>query len=279
MQTEITARKKWQFLDGRDLREVIHYKDLLYMLVVRDINVLYKQTILGFAWAIVKPLFQALIFTVIFGYLAGMANKMQGNIPYIVFTFAGLVPWTYFATAITGSTGSLIANTQFLTKVYFPRIIIPLTPILSKMVDFVVSLVALIILILAYGIAIPPTIIYLPIVLILLVLTTFGMGLWLSAMAIQYRDVQQLMQFLVPILMYMAPVVLPLAVFLKMKPWVVTVLSFYPMTGIVEGFRVCMVGGDMPWHILLYGSITTFIILFTGIIFFRAKEDFFADVV
>src|SRR5580704_14889088 len=128
MRIEITARKKWQLLDMRDFRELVHYKDLLYMLVLRDVNVLYKQTVLGFAWAIIKPLFQMIVFTLVFGHLAGMQHDL-GSMPYALFSFTALVPWTYFATAMTASTGSLVANTQFLTKVYFPRLIIPLVPV------------------------------------------------------------------------------------------------------------------------------------------------------
>jgi lipopolysaccharide transport system permease protein len=278
MHLEITARKKWQLFGWRDIVELKQYRDLLYMLVMRDISILYKQTVLGFAWAIIKPLFQMVLFTLIFGKLAGLQDKMVSNVPYAVFSFAALVPWTYFSTALSGATGSLVANSQFLTKVYFPRIIIPLTPAISKLVDFAIAFGVLFLVVLYYGIPLSINLIYLPIMIVLMLMVTFGMGLWLSAMSVQYRDVQQLMQFIMQLLMYAAPIIWPITV-LPNIPWLREVYALYPLVGIIEGFRSAILGTPMPWDLIGIGALSTSIILFTGLIYFRSKEDYFADVV
>lgn len=278
MLIEITPKKRWKLFGLSEIKELWHYGDLLYMLILREISVLYKQTVLGFAWAILKPLFQVLIFTVIFGKLAGLEDKLQGSIPYAVFSFAALVPWTYFSTALSSATGSLIANEQFLTKVYFPRIIIPITPLFSKLVDFAISLVALFILEFAYGVHINSNIVFLPLFIFLMFLAALGLSLWLSALAIQFRDVQQMIQFLLQILLYAAPIIWPLSS-LPNKVWLRTLYGFYPMAGVIEGFRASITGGEIPWLMVGLGTITSVVLFVTGSLYFRSREDFFADIV
>ena len=276
MKIEISRRKRWQLFSLRDLQELNHYRDLLLTLVMRDVNVLYKQTVLGFAWAIIKPAFQMVVFTVVFGHLAGM-QKDIGGMPYAIWSFAALVPWTYFATAMTASTGSLVSNTQFLTKVYFPRVIIPLVPIISKLVDFCIAFLVLIPMMIYYHVMPNANLVFLPLLILQMMVIAFGIGLWLSAMAIQYRDVQQLMQFLVQILMYAAPIIWPIS-YLNNHQTIRTIIAFYPMTGVVEGFRACLLGGPMPWDLIGCGAITGLVILVGGLAYFRNKEDVFADV-
>jgi lipopolysaccharide transport system permease protein len=278
MALEITARKKWQLFGLSDIIELCHYKDLLYRLVRRDVNILYRQTVLGFAWAIIKPLVQMILFTLVFGKFVGLDKLVGAGVPYPVFSFAALVPWTYFSTAMSGSSASLIANSQFLTKVYFPRIIIPLTPTISKLVDFSIAFIVLMLLSLYYHLPLNASLIFIPVLVGIMLMLTFGMGLWLSAMSVQYRDVQQLMQFVVQLLMYAAPVIWPMSV-LPNIPWLKEIYALYPMVGIIEGFRAALLGTPMPWEYILIGAGSSFIILFTGLIYFRAKEDYFADVV
>ncbi len=277
MITKINPRKGWHFFTAEDLRELLQYKDLLYMLVGREVSVLYKQTVLGFAWAIFRPVVQMVIFTVIFGKLVNMQSMIGTDVPYAVFSFTALVPWTYFAVALNSSTGSLIGNQQFITKVYFPRIIIPITPILSKLLDFVIAFVVLVVMLFAYGIVPNYQIVFLPLLVLLMMMTALGMSLWLSALAIQYRDVSQFMQFFAQLLMYAAPVIWPITLVPEGYRFV---YGFYPMAGVIEGFRASLIGQSaMPWDMIGAGFITATILMITGILYFRSRENIFADVV
>jgi lipopolysaccharide transport system permease protein len=277
MITKINPRKGWHFFTAEDLRELMQYKDLLYMLVGREVSVLYKQTVLGFAWAIFRPLVQMVIFTVIFGKLVNMQSMIGTGIPYAVFSFTALVPWTYFAVALNSSTGSLIGNQQFFTKVYFPRIIIPITPIISKLLDFAIAFIILIVMLFAYGIVPNYQIVFLPLLVLLMMMTALGMSLWLSALAIQYRDVGQFMQFFAQLLMYAAPVIWPITLVPDNLRFV---YGFYPMAGVIEGFRASLIGQSaMPWDMIGTGFITATILMITGILYFRSRENVFADVV
>jgi len=277
MITKINPRKGWHFFTAEDLRELLQYKDLLYMLVGREVSVLYKQTVLGFAWAIFRPVVQMVIFTVIFGKLVNMQSMIGTDVPYAVFSFTALVPWTYFAVALNSSTGSLIGNQQFITKVYFPRIIIPITPILSKLLDFAIAFVVLVVMLFAYGIVPNYQIVFLPLLVLLMMMTALGMSLWLSALAIQYRDVSQFMQFFAQLLMYAAPVIWPITLVPEGYRFV---YGFYPMAGVIEGFRASLIGQSaMPWDMIGAGFITATILMITGILYFRSRENIFADVV
>lgn len=273
---EISSRKTWQLITAADIAELIHYRDLLYMMVKRDVTVLYKQTVLGFAWAIIKPVMQVAIFTIIFGKLAGIENQLNSGVPYILFSFTALVPWTYFSAALSNASNSLMSGQVFITKVYFPRIIIPLTPILSKLVDFVIGFVILLILIFSYGYSITPAVVFVPLFVLIMVITSLGLGLWLSALSIQYRDINQMMVFLVQLLMYLAPIIWPLR-FVPEKYRLV--YGLYPMVGVIEGFRAALLGmSPVPWDLIGMGSITAVVLLFTGLLYFRNKENIFADV-
>ncbi|MBP8949365.1 MAG: ABC transporter permease, partial [Candidatus Promineofilum sp.] len=188
-------------VDWRELRE---YRDLFYFLIARDIKVLYKQTVLGFGWAILRPVLSMLIFTIIFG---GLAQVDSDGVPYALFSYAALVPWLYFSTALSAGALSLVNNTDMLTKVYFPRLIFPLTPVFSKLVDFAISFVIIFGLMAWFRVPPTPRLLALPLFIALMMLTTAGISLWLAAMSVQYRDVKHAMPFLTQILMYAAPVV------------------------------------------------------------------------
>ena len=263
-----------QVVNWRELRE---YRDLFYFLIDRDIKVLYKQTVLGFGWAILRPVLSMVIFTVIFGGLARVDSDGQ---PYALFSYAALVPWLYFSTALTASALSLVNNTDMLTKVYFPRLIFPLTPIFSKLVDFVISFV--IVFVLMAWFRVPPTarLVYVPLLVGLMMLATAGVGLWLAAMSVQYRDVKHAMPFLTQILMYAAPVVWSAALIgQRFGPTGRLLFGLYPMVGIIEGFRVVLLGtGPMPWDMLAVGTASALVIFVTGLFYFRRMEVTFADV-
>lgn len=276
MKVNIKKRKRWELINRADLQELYQYRDLLYLLVKRDVNVLYKQTVLGFGWAILRPLVQMVIFTIIFGELAGIGKQVPDGVPYAVFSYVALVPWTYFSTSLTASTESLISNQQFITKVYFPRVIIPITPILAKLVDFLIAFSIMVLLMLYYGITPTINLLFLPVLLLLMILTSAGISFWLSAMAIQYRDIKQAIQFLAQILMYAAPVVWPIS---YVPERFLHIYSLYPIVGVIEGFRSALIGKTpMPYEMIGIGFVSATILFVSGAYYFRSKENIFADV-
>jgi lipopolysaccharide transport system permease protein len=269
-QTIIEPKKGWQLIDWKELRE---YRDLFFFLVWRDIKVLYKQTILGFAWAIIRPVFSMIVFSIVFGRLAQVPSD---GLPYPIFSYAALVPWTYFSTAVTTSTQSLISNVRMLTKVYFPRIVIPMTPVLAKLVDFGIAFLILLAMMVWFGISPTLYILLLPLLILLMILTASGIGMWLSALAIQYRDINHAAPFILQLLMYAAPVVWPAS----LVPEQYRVLyGLYPMAGVIEGFRSALLGTiPMPWDLILPGVLSAAVIALSGALYFRRMERVFADV-
>ena len=273
----IEPKKGWQLINWRELRE---YRDLFYFLVWRDVKVLYKQTVLGFSWALIRPVFSMIVFSVVFG---GLADVPSDGVPYPIFAYAALLPWTYFSTSMTNSTNSLVANAKMLTKVYFPRLIIPMTPVLAGLIDFGVASFVLVGLMVWFGIA--PTVyaLLLPLLLVLMVLTAAGIGMWLSALAIQYRDVKHAMTFVTQLLMYAAPVVWPVSLITEKFPeWgeaMRLVYGLYPMAGVIEGFRSALLGTTpMPWDLIGIGALSAVLLAVSGAFYFRRMERFFADV-
>ena len=272
--TIIKPRSGWQLIDWREL---LRYKDLLYFMVKREVTVLYKQTILGFSWAIIRPVFSMIIFSIIFGNLAKIPSD---GIPYPVFSYVALVPWTYFSTAMTRSTQSLISGAGIFTKVYFPRLIIPLTPVIAGLVDFVIALAVVGVLMLYYSILPTLNVLWLPLLIVLMIMTSAGIGMWLSALAIQYRDVGFATQFMSQLLMYAAPVVWPVSLIgEKFGDTARLIYGLYPLVGVIEGFRSALLGHNpMPWDLIGMGSITAVFLFVTGALYFQRKERIFADV-
>lgn len=269
-QTIIEAKPGWRLVDFGELRQ---YRDLFYFLVWRDIKVLYKQTVLGFAWAIVRPVFSMIVFSIVFG---GLAKIPSDGIPYPIFSFAALVPWTYFSTAMTESTNSLVTNARMLSKVYFPRLVIPMTPVLAKLVDFAISFVVLLLMMAWFRIVPTRQILFLPLLVLLMILTAAGVGMWLSAMAVQYRDIRHAVPFMSQVLMYAAPVVWPAS--LVPDAWRV-VYGLYPMAGVIEGFRAALLDtGPMPWDLIVPGTASAIAIAVSGMFYFQRLERIFADV-
>jgi len=267
----------WRMLD---IGELYRYRDLLRFLVWRDIKGKYAQTVLGFGWAILRPLFSMIVFTVVFGKLARVPSD---GIPYPIFSFCAMVPWTYFSASLTGATTSLIAGQKLITKVYFPRMVVPLTPVFAALVDFVLAMGMLAILMVPFKIIPTGNIVFLPLLVLLMVMSASGLGMWLSALAIQYRDIRYAMQFVNQLLMYAAPVVWPASLIVERFPkWggsVRLIYGLYPMAGVIEGFRAAVLGKtSMPWDLIGMGALSAVVVFVTGAFYFRRMERFFADV-
>lgn len=273
----IEPRSGWRLIDWRELRE---YRDLFYFMIWRDIKVLYKQTVLGFAWAVIRPVFSMIVFSVVFG---GLASVPSDGVAYPVFSYAALLPWTYFSTAMTKSTASLVASTGMFTKVYFPRLIIPMTPVLAGLVDFAIASTILAGLMAWYGIAPTINILFMPLLVFMMVMTAAGVGMWLSALTIQFRDVKHATTFVSQLLMYAAPVVWPASLITEKFPeWgeqIRIVYGLYPMAGVIEGFRAALLGTTpMPWDLIIVGMISALVVAVSGAFYFRRMERVFADV-
>lgn len=269
--TVVDARITRRLIDFHELNQ---YRDLFYFLVWRDIKTRYAQSVLGIGWAIIQPVFNMIVFTVVFGNLAKVDSE---GMPYAIFSYTALVPWTYFANALTGSTTSLIGAANMITKVYFPRLIIPLAPVLAKLVDFAIALLILFGLMVWFQITPTAWAAFIPVLIVLMILTSAGMGMWLTALSAQYRDVSYAMGFMVQLLMYAAPVVYPTS---SVPAQYRLLYGLFPMAGIIEGFRAALLGtNSMPWDLLTVGSVSAIVIFISGVWFFRRMERTFTDVV
>ena len=266
----IEPKSGWQFVNFKELRD---YQDLFIFLVWRDIKVLYAQTILGFLWAILQPLTQILIFTIVFGRVAKISTD---GIPYFLFSTAAIIPWTFLSQAMAQSSQSLVTGQNMLGKVYFPRLIFPLTSVFSKLVDFTISLFIILFALIYYKILPTWNLLLLPLFILHMVCIAAGVGLWLSAMAIRYRDVKYAMGFITRILMYTAPIVYS-ASSIPGK-WRL-IYSLNPIVGTIEGFRACLLGTSMPWVYIWPGLITAGILLISGALYFKHMEKVFVDVI
>lgn len=269
-ETIIEARSDWRLVDWKEL---YNYRDLLRFLVWRELKVRYAQSAIGIGWAIIQPVFSMIVFTIIFGKLAKISS--DGS-PYALFSLAALVPWTYFSNALIDGTNSLVNEANLLKKVYFPRILMPLSAVFAKLVDFSIAMCLLFILMIFFQT--PPTwgILVLPILILLMMFTAFGLACWLTAFAIQYRDVKHAMNFVVQLLMYAAPVVYPASLIPERYQ---LLYAINPMVAVIEGFRSALLGTrDMPWAFIAVGITSTTIITLTGLLYFNKKERIFADV-
>jgi lipopolysaccharide transport system permease protein len=256
------------------LSEIWEYRELLYFLTWRDIKVRYQQTALGIAWAVIQPVMTMVVFSIFFGKLGKMASD---GLPYPIFSFAALVPWTLFSTGLTQGTNSLIGSSNLIKKVYFPRLIIPTATVLAGVVDFLVAFAVLLLLMVGYGIVPTVNIIWLPAFLLLTLITSLGISLWLSAINVEYRDVKYVVPFLAQIWLFATPIAYPSS--LLSEPWR-TLYGLNPMVGVVEGFRWALLGTDTPpGSIVLVSAAAAIVMLVTGAFYFRRMEKVFADVV
>lgn len=259
---------------GLKLKELWEYRELVYFLVWRDVKVRYKQTALGAAWAVIQPLFSMLVFTVVFGKLAKMPSD---GIPYPLFSYAALLPWNYFAQGLSSSSDSLVGSANLIRKVYFPRLAIPVAAVCGGVVDFLIAFGVLLLMMGYFGVSPTANVVWLPGFLLLAVVTALGVGLWLSALNVQYRDVKYTVPFLVQFWMYATPIVYPSS--LLPEPWK-TLYGVNPMAGVVEGFRWALLGVKTPPGAMLWVSVAAAVLLLvSGAYFFRRMEKTFADVV
>lgn len=256
------------------LSELWEYRELLYFLIWRDIKVRYKQTALGAAWAVIQPLFTMLLFSLFFGKLAKMPSD---GIPYPIFSYAALVPWTFFVHGLSQTTNSLVGSSNLITKVYFPRLVIPLASVLSGLVDFMLAFSLLIVMMLYYGIVPTMNALWLPLFLLLALVTSLGVGLWLSVLNVEYRDVRYVLPFITQFWMFATPIVYPSS--LLSEPWR-TIYGLNPMVGVVEGFRWALLGtGSSPGPMIAVSALAALGILVGGTFYFRRMEKRFADLV
>jgi len=268
--TVITTARKWELFDFKELR---HYRDLFYFLVWRDIKVLYAQTVLGFAWAILNPAVQIVVFSVIFGRVAAIETD---GIPYLLFSTVAIIPWTYMSDAMSAASQSLVTGKQMLGKIYFPRVLYPLTPILAKLVDFSISLVILVGVMIYFDVQPTWNLLMLPLLLIAMILVPMGLGMWLAALAIRYRDIKFAMTYLIKLLIYSAPILYTAsAIPSDLRFW----YSLNPIVAVIEGFRSCLLGIPFDWVYIIPGLITSVLLFLSGAIYFRRMERVFVDVI
>ncbi|MBZ5527512.1 MAG: ABC transporter permease [Acidobacteriia bacterium] len=267
----IAPQRGWLELRPRELWD---YRELLYFFVWRDVKIRYKQTFIGVAWVVLQPLMTMAVFTLFFGHLARLPSQ---GLPYPVFYFAALVPWTYFSTALLGATSIVVENQRVITKVYFPRLILPISAVLSGLVDFSIGFLILVGVTLAYGLRPGFAALYLPFLLLLALATALGVGLWLSALNALYRDVRYVMPFLMQFWMFASPVAYPASLVPQRWRWL---YGLNPMTGVIEGFRWALTGqGSPPGVLLLASSAVVLLVLAGGLLFFQRMEGTVADLV
>jgi lipopolysaccharide transport system permease protein len=268
----IKPRHGWSSLQ---LGELWEYRELLMFLSWRDVLIRYKQAVLGVAWAVLNPVITMIVFTVVFGRWLGVSSGSV--LPYAIFSFSALLPWNLFSGALTRSSVSLVARANLLTKVYFPRLVIPTSAVLAGVIDFLIAFVILLILMPIYDVSYSWTMLWVPALVVLCLMTALSASLWLSALNVLYRDVQYIVPFLIQLLMYLSPVIYPPS---KIpEGWPRAIYSLNPMTGIIQGFRWAVVG-DAPPDKLLFASIAvTVLLLVTGLFYFKRMERTFADVV
>jgi len=254
-------------------RDLLTYRELFYFLSWRDILVRYKQTAIGVAWAVLRPLLTMVVFTVIFGMLAHFPSE---GVPYPILVYTAMLPWQLFSSSLTETSSSLINNAPMLTKVYFPRVILPIAGILSPLLDFVVSLSLLVIMMIFYGIAPTWNILLFPVIILLAIATSLGVGLWFSALNVKYRDFGYTIPFLIQIWLFASPVVYPSTMIPTQYLWL---YGLNPMTGVVEGSRWALLGTAPPSLMIFVSVIVVIAILISGMIYFRKMEQYFADIV
>lgn len=273
----IAPTRGWRSLR---LKEVWAYRELLYFLTWRDIKVRYKQAVLGVAWVVIQPLLGMVVFTIVFNKLLGVTvPDTYPGVPYTIFSFTGLLPWGLFATSLQKSGTSLVGNAGLLTKIYFPRLVIPLSAILGALPDFLISLVVLGFLMAFYHISLSWNILWLPAFVLLAMATSLSVGLWLSALNVLYRDVQYVIPFLIQLWMFLSPVAWPLEKVQTFPGWVRLLFLLNPLAGVIQGFRWALLGGKAPSALLAASVVMVLLLLVSGFFYFKRMERTFADLV
>jgi len=268
--TIIKPRTGWQVIGFKELKA---YSDLFYFLVWRDIKVMYAQTILGFSWAILHPVVQIVVFTIIFGKVAKVPTE---GMPYVLFSSVAIIPWSYMSNSMVKSSQSLVSGQNMLGKVYFPRLLFPLTSVLSNLVSFGISMLIILCIVVYYRIVPTWNILLFPVLVLIMMSISAGIGMWLSAMAIRFRDVRHAMGFVIRMLMYTAPIVYSASTIPENYR---LLYSLNPVVAVIEGYRACLLGLPVPWPYIWPGTITAAIILISGAFYFKRMERVFVDVI
>ncbi len=279
-ETIIRPSSGWQFLD---IRQLWQFRDLIYFLIWRDVKVRYKQTVLGVAWAVLQPTLMMIVFTIFFRNLASVSS---GDLPYPVFVFAGLLPWTFFATGLTSGGNSVVGSEQLITKIYFPRLAVPFAAVGAALVDFAISFVLLLVLMASFGVWPGWSILLAAPVFLLIVLATAGMATLLAALNVKYRDFRYVIPFLVQVWMFATPTIYmelfagaeetgAAAGASRLHAW----LALNPLTGLVAAFRSAVLGSPMPWDLLASAAVISILLFLAGCLYFRKVEDSFADII
>lgn len=266
----IEPRSPWGVLDWRELQQ---YVDLLYFMVWRAIKVSYAQSVGGFAWVIIQPVLQIIVFSLVFG---GLLSVDTGGLPYPLLTTLAIIPWTYMSATMSEASGSLVGNAQMLAKIYFPRIIFLLTPVLSNLIPFFVSLLLIVAVLVYYDVQLTLQILYLPLVFILMIVNPLAISLWLASLAIRFRDVRIVMGYFMRMLIYLVPVMYP------SSQIPAAYRSYYilnPFVGVIEGYRSCLLGEPLRWDSLAVSAMVGLILLVSGAIYFKRMERIIVDVV
>ena len=270
MVTLIAPTSGWQIANFSELKQ---YRDLFFFMVWREIKVLYAQTIMGFSWAILQPLVQIVIFTIVFGKVAKVSTD---GYPYMLFSTIAIIPWTYISQAMSQSSMSLVSGQSMLGKIYFPRLIFPVTPVLARLVDFTISLVVVLVVAIYYKVMPTWNLLFFPLFFGMMICIPLSVGLWLSAMAIRFRDVKHAMPFVIRMLIYSAPIVYSAS---SIPGKYRFLYSLNPIVGVIEGFRACLLGTPIPWNYIFPGMITCTIMLLGGALYFKRMERIFVDVI
>lgn len=270
--TVIQRRPGWQAID---LSELWRYRELLFFFTWRDVKVKYKQTVLGIAWTVLQPVVNMTIFAVVFGRLVGLADATKG-VPYPIFVFSGLIPWTLFAAAMNSAGNSLVSESHIITKIYFPRLIIPLSSVGAALVDFSVACVVLLLVMLGYGVFPDLRILLLPAFLGLLLVTSMSVGVAVAALSVAYRDFRYLVPFSIQCLFYLTPVIYPVSLIPNRFQWIA---KLNPMASVVDGFRYCLIGQPLDWPLVGWSAALAGGVLVASIFYFRRIESTFADII
>ena len=270
--TRIRPTQGWQWIN---LGELWQFRELIFFLIWRDVKVRYKQTLLGAAWAILQPLLMMVVFTIFFGRMAGVPS---GDLPYPLFAYAGLLPWTFFSTAIATAGNSVVGSERLITKIYFPRLTVPFAAVGAAVVDFVIALGLLIVMMAYYRIAPGPGLLLAPVVFGLITLAALGIGTLLSALNVAYRDFRYVIPFMVQLWMFATP-----TVYMQTKAtpggWIPVLLALNPLTSLIAAFRASVLGGPIPWDQLAIASAAVVLLFVLGCLYFRRVEDGFADII
>jgi len=267
---KISPPKKWTSINTHELW---NYRELLYTFIWRDVKVRYKQTVLGFLWVIIQPLFMMVIFTFFFGNLAGIPSD---NVPYPLFVLAALLPWALFSEGITRSTLSMVSNSAIMTKVYFPRLIMPLSGVISPLADFIMSMSVLVVMMVYYGYVPTLMVVFLPIFILLAMATSFSVGVWASALNVKYRDFQYTIPFLIQIWLFASPVVYPSSLLPESLQFL---YNLNPMVAVIEGFRWVLLGTEAPGSGTFVSVGLVVALLISGLFYFRRMEQYYSDIV